>query len=160
MFQEEPTKVIFNTCEGWVSLKGCQFEERPSSEKKSVIFFFRWCRFYLNTANCVITGNFLNSGLLFPYLGNNKYFTGLVIKKAKIICSLISEYLWSQVEIRSPELSELMITSVVTEPKEEGRGDRNVGSLHFSTQCGVSQHWAGFFFFFPRETKYHYIKDY
>lgn len=45
------------------------------------------------STNCVITGTFLNSGLLFPYLDKSKYFTGLVIKKTKIIYSLISEYL-------------------------------------------------------------------
>ena len=145
MFQEEPTKVIFNTCEGWVSLRGCQFEERLSSEKKSIIFCIGWCRFYLSITNCVITGNFLNSGLLFPYLGKNNYFTGLVIKKAKIIYSLISEYLWSQEKIESPELSKLMIISVVTTQRAGSEGHRNVGSLMWNLS---SLSWVLFFFFF------------
>lgn len=37
-FQEKPTKVLFNTFEGWLSLRGCPFEGRLNSEKKNIIF--------------------------------------------------------------------------------------------------------------------------
>ena len=142
MFQEEPTKAIMHVRAGCVS--GDADLERLRSEEKSVTFYIRWCWFYLSTTNCVTTGTFLNSGLLFPYLDKSKYFTGSVIKKAKIIYSLISEYLWSQAEIQSPELSELVITSVVAEAKEEGGRNTEMEGLW----CGVSHHSAGFFFFF------------
>lgn len=34
IFQEEPTEIIFNSLEGWVSLMACQFEGRLNNEKK------------------------------------------------------------------------------------------------------------------------------
>lgn len=36
-FQEKPTKVISNTFEGWLSLRGCPFEGRLNGEKKNII---------------------------------------------------------------------------------------------------------------------------
>ena len=38
MFQEEPIEMIFNTFEGWMSLRGCQLEGRLNGEKKNTTF--------------------------------------------------------------------------------------------------------------------------